>query len=59
MDKQMLNEINTAYYRLGLKQAEIVHAPISQNFSFVFPFDVEGKQIFEFVKLLRCEGFYY
>ncbi len=29
------------------------------GFSFVLPFDVEGKQIFEFVKLLRREGFYY
>ena len=29
------------------------------GFSFLFPFDVEGKQIFEFVKLLRKEGFYY
>lgn len=29
------------------------------GFSFVFPFDVEGKQIFEFVKLLRREGFFY
>lgn len=29
------------------------------GFSFVFPFDVEGKEIFEFVKLLRREGFYY
>lgn len=29
------------------------------GFSFDFPFDVEGKQIFEFVKLLRREGFYY
>lgn len=28
------------------------------GFSFVFPFDVEGKQILEFIKLLRCEGFY-
>ena len=27
--------------------------------SFVFPFDVEEEQIFEFVKLLRREGFYY
>lgn len=26
MDKQFLNEINTAYYRLELKQAEIAHA---------------------------------
>lgn len=29
------------------------------GFSFVFPFDMEENQIFEFVKLLRCEGFYY
>ena len=29
------------------------------GFSFVFPFDVDGKQILEFVKLLRREGFYY
>lgn len=29
------------------------------GFSFVFPFDVEGKDIFEFVKLLRRKGFYY
>ena len=29
------------------------------GFSFVFPFDIEGKQVFEFVKLLRREGFYY
>lgn len=29
------------------------------GFSFVFPFDIDGKQIFEFAKLLRREGFYY
>ncbi len=29
------------------------------GFSFVFPFDVDGEQIFEFVKTLRREGFYY
>lgn len=29
------------------------------GFSFVFPFDVKGKQILEFVKMIRCEGFYY
>ncbi len=29
------------------------------GFSFVFPFDVDGKIVFEFVKLLRREGFYY
>lgn len=29
------------------------------GFSFMFPPDIEGKQIFEFAKLLRREGFYY
>lgn len=29
------------------------------GFSFVFPFDIDGKQIFEFAKLLRREGFFY
>ena len=29
------------------------------GFSFVFPLDRDGKQIFEFVKLLQQEGFYY
>ena len=29
------------------------------GFSFVFPFDLDEEQIFEFVKLLRREGFYY
>lgn len=29
------------------------------GFSFMFPFEFDGKQIFEFVKLLRREGFYY
>lgn len=29
------------------------------GFSFSFPFEVEGEKIFEFVKLLRREGFYY
>lgn len=29
------------------------------GFSFMFPFEAEGKQLFEFVKLLRREGFYY
>ena len=29
------------------------------GFSFMFPFEVDGKQIFEFVKLLCREGFYY
>lgn len=29
------------------------------GFSFLFPFDVDEKQIFEFVKPLRREGFYY
>ena len=26
MDKELLNEINAAYYRLEMKQAEIAHA---------------------------------
>lgn len=29
------------------------------GFSFIFPFEVDCKQIFEFVNLLRREGFYY
>lgn len=29
------------------------------GFSFMFPFDVEGRQLFKFVKRLRHEGFYY
>lgn len=29
------------------------------GFSFMFTFEIDGKQIFEFVKLLRLEGFYY
>jgi len=29
------------------------------GFAFIFPFDVDGKEIFELVKLLRREGFYY
>lgn len=29
------------------------------GFSFVFPFDIDEKQIFEFAKLLRREGFFY
>ena len=29
------------------------------GFSFVFAFDIGGKHIFEFLKLLRREGFYY
>lgn len=32
---------------------------IEIGFSFVFPLDRDGKQIFEFVKLLQQEGFYY
>ena len=29
------------------------------GFSFAFPFDIDEKQIFEFAKLLRREGFFY
>ena len=29
------------------------------GFSFTFPFEMDGKQVFMFAKLLRREGFYY
>lgn len=29
------------------------------GFSFIFPFDTDGKQFYEFVQLLKQEGFYY
>jgi len=29
------------------------------GFSFEFPFETEGKRVFEFVKFLRQENFYY
>lgn len=32
MDKELLNEINAAYYRLEMKQAEIVHALFHRMF---------------------------
>lgn len=37
---------------LACKEREI-------GFSFVFPFDADNERMFEFVKLLRREGFYY
>lgn len=52
------------FYRPGQTVQDLkenIHACDEKEigFSFVFPFDVDGKQIFEFVKLLRREGFYY
>lgn len=44
--KEMRENINAC------KETEI-------GFSFVLPFEIEQKQLFEFVKLLRREGFYY
>lgn len=52
------------FYRSGMS-VEKMKSNISNSdeqeigFSFAFPFDVEGQTLFEFVKLLRREGFYY
>ena len=32
---------------------------IEIGFSFIFPFEVDEKQIFTFIKMLYQEGFYY
>ena len=54
----------TDFYHAGQTVHEMkdnIHACDEKEigFSFAFPFDIEGKQIFEFVKLLRREGFFY
>ncbi len=52
------------FYKSGMTFAELKDN-ISRGdereigFAFYFPVEVEGKEIFEFVKLLRREGFYY
>lgn len=52
------------FYRPG-ETVQVMKNKIAANgekeigFSFEFPFETEGTQIFEFVKLLRKEGFYY
>ncbi len=52
------------FYKKGMSLDEL-KANISKSgereigFAFTFPFDVEGNDIFEFVKMLRREGFYY
>lgn len=52
------------FYNSGMTIEEL-KANISRSnekeigFAFCFPFDVDGKEMFEFVKLLRREGFYY
>lgn len=38
MDKELLNEINVAYYRLEMKQAEIAHALCYIRFNFLDEF---------------------
>ena len=93
MDRQLWNEINTAYSRLESKQTVLIHAlshqivelesgwynghyHMDENGNWFrescpipvidvkglcdieIPFDVDGEQIFEFVKMLRREGFY-
>ena len=52
------------YYHQGQTIQELKDAISCCNedeigFSFTFPFEIDGKQIFEFIKLLRREGFYY
>ena len=52
------------FYRPGetvqvMKDKIAVSGEKEIGFSFEFPFETEGEQIFEFVKLLRREGFYY
>ena len=52
------------YYHTGLSiqdmRDNINHCEETEiGFSFTFPFEAEGKELVEFVKLLRREGFYY
>ena len=47
---QTVQELKDAINRCG--ETEI-------GFSFLFPFETDGKRIFEFVGLLHSEGFYY
>ncbi len=52
------------YYHSGLTIADLKEniAGSTENeigFTFTFPFETDGRTIFEFVKLLRREGFYY
>lgn len=52
------------YYHSGqtvLQMKENIRACNEKEigFSFYFPFDIDVAEIYEFVKLLRCEGFYY
>ncbi|MBD5501886.1 MAG: hypothetical protein HDR10_11920 [Lachnospiraceae bacterium] len=58
MGKELLNEITFSTIDC-LKENIRISDEKEIGFSFVFPFDVRGKQIFEFVKLLLREGFYY
>ena len=52
------------YYHLGqsvqdLKDNVSASSEAEIGLSFSFPLEVTGQKIFEFVKLLRREGFYY
>lgn len=52
------------YYHTGktahdLKDNISASSETEIGFCFTFPFVVDGKQLFEFVKFLRLEGFYY
>ncbi len=57
------------YYRVSYRDAGQTLEEMKENirasddreikFAFYFPFDIERKPIFEFVKLLRREGFYH
>jgi len=52
------------FYRHGQTENEIKENIQSSNekeifFSFSFPFDVEGKFLYEFAKMLQREGFFY
>ena len=52
------------YYKKGLsladmKQSIAESAEREIGFSFSFPFDINGKTLLDFVKLLRREGFFY
>lgn len=71
-DKLMDNEFEaygvedylSDYYHPGqsvqkLKDNISASSEVEIGLSFLFPHDVTGQKIFEFVKLLRREGFYY
>ncbi len=59
-----VEEYESDYYHPGLTVADLKENirrgdEKEIGFAFTFPFEVDGRVIFEFVKLLRREGFYY